>query len=302
MATELSQRFYAVGNARITRIVDLPLNQIPAVQVYPEWQHAAVASYTDALTERDMSADHMHLNQSVHSWLVQTPQHTILIDTGSGNDKQRPDNRIFDQLHTPFLDRLADAGVRPEQVDFVLLTHLHVDHVGWNTRWENGKWVPTFPNAQYVFPLEEFRFYSEPANVRPPSYGSFEDSVQPIVDAGQAMMIEPNGEEIVDGLAFHSSPGHSHAHTSISLTSVGAYALFGGDVLHTPVQVYCPEWNSVFCEFAEAARASRYWALEHAVEHDALYFSTHFTAPSAGRITRRADGYAWQYAQPEELS
>jgi glyoxylase-like metal-dependent hydrolase (beta-lactamase superfamily II) len=115
-------------------------------------------------------------------------------------------------------------------------------------------------------------------------------------------MIEPDGREVVDGLAFHRSPGHSYAHTSISLVSNGVHALFGGDVLHTPVQVYCPEWNSVFCVSADPARVSRYWALNHVADHDALYFSTHFAAPSAGRITRRGDGYAWQYEQPGERS
>lgn len=288
---------YQVGNTRITRIVDQPLENNPATRLYPDWQYSAVKPYLGALTSHDLTADRAHFNQSVHCWLVQTPHHTILIDTGAGNDKRRPDNPIFDRLDTPFLDNLARAGVQPEDVDYVLLTHLHVDHVGWNTRWQNGAWVPTFANAQYVFPTEEYRFYSNPANVQPPSYGSFEDSVQPIIDAGLAKTIEPDGREVVDGLAFHSSPGHSYAHASISLLSNGECALFGGDVLHTPVQVYCPDWNSVFCEFVEPARASRYWALNHAAEHDALYFSTHFAAPSAGRITRRGDGYAWQYEE-----
>ena len=142
--------------------------------------------------------------------MVRTAHHTILIDSCGGNGKERP---AFPRLHQrdfPFLERLADAGVRPEDVDFVLCTHLHADHCGWNTQLIDGRWVPTFPNARYVFSRAEYDHWSGPAGRTEDVAAVFKDSVLPVLESNQAWMIDGPGE-VVDGLALYPTPGHSPA-------------------------------------------------------------------------------------------
>ena len=150
---------------------------------------------------------------STHSWLVQTGTQTVLIDTASGNDKLRPLNLLFNQLKTGWLDNLRATGVEPEDVDVVLLSHLHVDHVGWNTRLENGRWVPTFPNARYLFSEAEYQFYADPNNVRDPSDGIFADSVEPVVAAGLN-----RGYMLMTPRPFRGSPSSARQATAMIIS------------------------------------------------------------------------------------
>jgi glyoxylase-like metal-dependent hydrolase (beta-lactamase superfamily II) len=257
------------------------------------------------------------LRLSIHAWLVRTPTRVILVDTGAGNDKDRPNGPNLNHLNGPFLDRLKAAGARPEEVDVVLLTHLHVDHVGWNTKKVDGRWVPTFPNAQYILSGREQAYIEalsaadgSDASIRaearlgpmphpppPVSYqGIYEDSVRPVIEAGLAKEIVVDGTEVVEGFSFLPSPGHSIDNACISLNSRGEQALFWGDVIHHPVQFVRPDWNSVFCEFPDAARKARRWAMNHAAETNALVFTTHFAESSAGRVTRVGDRLTWHFA------
>ncbi|MGI4855907.1 MAG: MBL fold metallo-hydrolase [Janthinobacterium lividum] len=285
---------YRIGEAIVTRVAELLLPEVPADFLFPDRDRAALTHARPRwLGPDEGSADGRTLSLSVHSWVVQTERHTVLIDTGAGNGKSRPLNPLFDQLETPYLERLAAAGVQPADVDFVLITHLHVDHVGWNTIHNGARWTPTFPNARYVFSGAEYRFYADADHVHTPSKGVFEDSVQPIVDAGQARLIDAGQPSPVEGFTFHRTKGHSFDHLSISLTSQGEHALFAGDVMHHPVQVAQPGWNSVFCEFQDDARTSRLWALNHAADHRATFFSSHFPGTSAGAVERTASGFVW---------
>jgi glyoxylase-like metal-dependent hydrolase (beta-lactamase superfamily II) len=289
---------YRIGEVTITKIEEMRLNVAPPSFLFPDWEPEELEPNLHWLTPSNMDAATGNLLQSIHTWLVRTRHHTILIDTASGNDKERPRNPIFHHLNTPYLQRLAAAGVRPEEVDYVLHTHLHVDHVGWNTRLVDGKWVPTFPNARHVFPKAEEDYYGSPeshneANVH--SLGVFEDSVAPIVASGQAERIGNDGGEYLDNFAFVPTKGHSIGHMSIELRSEGQQALFSGDVMHHMFQVMRPDWNSVFCEWPDEARASRRWALEHAAERNLLFFTPHFAETSAGYVTRQGDRFAWRY-------
>jgi glyoxylase-like metal-dependent hydrolase (beta-lactamase superfamily II) len=286
-------RRYQVGRATINRVTELVLPTIPTTFLFPEWDPAVMPRDLDWLDSGNISSDGQTLALSVHSWVVRTDQHTIVIDTGAGNGKDRPLNTIFHHLDTPYLSRLEAAGVAREDVDFVLITHLHVDHVGWNTVREGDRWVPTFPNAKYVFSKAEYEFYADPANVQTPSAGVLEDSVKPVIDAGLAILIDADSPPLLEGLKFHSTKGHSYDHLSISLESQGQTALFSGDVMHHPVQVAMPEWNSVFCEFQEEARLSRRWALDFAAQRQAHFFSSHFPGTSAGLVERKGEGFAW---------
>ena len=288
---------YGVGDARVARVVDCVLSSLQPQQLLPDWDedHRRLANRLPGT----MTPDGQHVLLSIHSWVIWHRGRTILVDTGTGNDKERPHARYFHRLRTPYLTRLAAVGVAPHDVDYVLHTHLHVDHVGWNTVLVDGRWVPTFPRARHVFSAREYAYFTDPANLTERNRTSFQvqaDSVTPIVEAGLADMIAVTGDEVLPGLSFHSTPGHTVDHASIVFDSAGAKAIFAGDVLHHPVQVLRPELLSVFDPERDRTVQSRRWALDFAADHNAIWFSSHFSASSAGHVTRGRDGYGWRFA------
>ena len=229
--------------------------------------------------------------QSIHTFIVQAPGLTMLVDTCVGNDKDRGGRAPFHMMQTRFLDDLADAGFPPESIDLVLCTHLHVDHVGWNTRLEKDRWVPTFPNARYLFAEQEL-VYWRGANDQ--VYGDvFGDSVQPILDADLADLVKPD-HGVAPGIQLEPTPGHTPGHVSVRLRSRGEEAIITGDPMHHPVQCAHPEWASRADYDAEQARVTRQRFLETSARDGALVFGTHFAGPTAGRVVR--DGAAFRFA------
>ena len=211
---------YRIGRAVVTKVHESSL-AFPAAKLLPDREAQGGDSRDGPLT----------LN--VHSWLVRVDGMTVLVDAGIGNGKRRA-VAAFDGLDTPWLARLAAAGARPEDVTHVLLTHLHTDHVGWNTVPGPGGWVPTFPNAVTVMPLTGYRFFTSPQGRARPNHDMFADSVVPIVEAGRVRFVGPDEAEPVPGFTFIPTPGHSIDHMSILLRSEDREALFAGDVLHHP--------------------------------------------------------------------
>lgn len=279
---------FNVGNATIRQVIETGFS-IPQDTLFPGESTGPNAE--SALHGRPAVSDPVHL--SVHTWVVEWHGRTILIDTCIGNCKNRPFSKLFHQLDNPFLQRLAEANVLPGKVDYVLHTHLHTDHVGWNTRFLDGQWRPTFPNAQYVFSGSERDFYATPAGESRRIV--FDDSIQPVIEANQAVLIPETGGEFMDGIVFHPTPGHSPGHMAIAVGSGGQEALFTGDLMHSPIQVRNPDWNSVFCLDPDRARASRRWLLDYAAGRDAILFPAHFPKSSAGRVTAGPDGMVWNY-------
>lgn len=216
---------------------------------------------------------------AIQTWLLRSEGRTILVDTGVGNHKHRPHAPVWDRLDTPYLDNLAAAGVRPEDVDVVVNTHLHTDHVGWNTRLDGGDWVPTFPNAKYLMPQRDFDFWN-PANANRSVLGDgghivFRDSVAPVHQAGLTRLWE--GTYRIDGnLRLDPAPGHTPGSSVLTLTSKGEQAVFVGDLVHTALQVTEPDTNSCFCEDPAQSRATRHRILGRAAEDGALVFPAHF--------------------------
>jgi glyoxylase-like metal-dependent hydrolase (beta-lactamase superfamily II) len=238
------------------------------------------------------------LKLSVHSWLIQIGGRTILIDTCVGNHKSRSARPKWHLLDTPYLQRLAAAGVRPEQVDMVMCTHLHVDHVGWNTRLENGRWVPTFPNARYVFSKTDYdhflRVDRDPER-GPATLGAFRDSVLPVVEAGLAQMVE-GAQAIEEHLSIEPAPGHTPGHVVIKLAAKDAQAFFCGDAIHHAIQLYHPAWNSFACLDAEAARRSRRKLLEDCAGSGALLAPQHFGAPHLCHVDASGGAFRPRFA------
>jgi glyoxylase-like metal-dependent hydrolase (beta-lactamase superfamily II) len=293
-AMSRDEPLYSVGDALVARVLECEIPFVPPSRLFADWNAQAIAGREDQIAPGDPAGLSGGLLTSVHTWVVRLAGRTMLIDTGIGNGKTRK-QPYFDHLDTSYLARLAAAGVEPRDVDAVLLTHLHTDHVGWNTRRHNGRWVPLFTNATYFVPQVGVDWFMSDQGRAAPNHDMFADSVLPVLEAGQAQLVPAEGGEVLPGLTYMPTPGHSIDHMSILMASRGELGVFGGDVMHNPVQVYAPEWNSAFCLDAERARASRARILDLCASQDALYFSTHFAETSAGRIQRSPGGLEWRF-------
>ena len=310
---------FKVGKTRIQKIFEMDLNGMTFSQLLPGLNPDELEAHPDWIPA-GTGDDEGHAFLSLHSWLVHHDGKIILVDTGAGNDKTRPEQSVLDHLHNPFLERLKEAGVSPEQVDVILHTHIHSDHVGWNTRLEGERWVPTFPNATVICSGLEWRYGTALADkdaagvaearrqaglgepVRNPVPGTFDDSMRPLERTGKVRLIDVDGSEVMPGIRFTSTPGHSIDHASIEIESEKEVAIFGGDILHHPLEVYDTDLISCFCEFPDAVADSRRAVLERAVERQALYFSSHFPLSSAGTIIRDGDRYAWRFHEEEPIA
>ena len=282
-----------IGDAHVTRVEEIAGPGFPAAQFFPEFDAGIFKAQEHWLAPSYYSPDTGRLVRSIHSWVIRMNGLTILVDTCCGNHKPRPGMPGFNMLNTDYLDRLRAAGVQPEDIDLVLCTHLHVDHVGWNTRLENGKWVPTFPKAKYVMSRGDHAFW-EAAAKKPETEeyerNTYNDSVLPIVEAGLAEMVDGQ-HDLGRGLMINPSPGHTPGHVHITLESKGKRALFSGDALHNPVQVPLWQWNSRFCEDTTVARQSRNKILSHCAHEHALLMPAHFGSPHAAFIKAKGDDF-----------
>lgn len=223
----------------------------------------------------------------VQGFLLKTPDHVILVDACVGNDKSVPTMPDWHQRQgTRFMASLQAAGVGPEDVDFVLCTHLHTDHVGWNTQLVDGRWVPTFPNARYVMPAQDDAVFCRPDN---PVY---QESVLPVVAAGMAEMVQGD-HELGDYVRLMPTPGHTPGHVSVVISSGGREAVITGDALHTSAQCAHPEWHFKYDMDADLAVASRKALLESAAQTGQTVLGSHFRLPSLGRVVAKGDAFAW---------
>jgi glyoxylase-like metal-dependent hydrolase (beta-lactamase superfamily II) len=284
---------HRVGAATITKVDETAFALAPEV-LFPDWDAGSERALEEHLSTASLDLTNRRVALQTHLWVVEVSGLTVVVDTGIGNGKTRPFSALFDNLDNPVLERFEAAGFKREQVDYVLLTHLHVDHVGWNTHWQNGRWAPVFPNATYVFSRGDSDYFATPGGEARRMV--FEDSVLPIIDAQQARVVPDTGEEIVEGIRFLPTPGHSIGHMAIEMRSQGATALFSGDVMHSPLQVSRPGWNSTFCLDHAKAQASRQWLLERATETGALVLPAHFPETSAGTVHEGLHGFEWHYA------
>ncbi|MFB7634614.1 MBL fold metallo-hydrolase [Streptomyces sp. NPDC056149] len=224
------------------------------------------------------------LRLSTHSFALTVGGLRVLIDTGIGNGKTRA-NPAWHDLHTDYLQRLTAAGFAPESVDLVILTHLHADHVGWNTREHGGTWVPTFPNARYVASRAEREFWAGYA-MDEPRQQMFRDSVLPVEEAGllDLVAVPPEGVEVTPGLRLLPTPGHTPGHVAVEISSRGATALVTGDCTHHPVQFADPAIGSCVDIDPAQALATRRTLFTRLADAETLVLGTHFPPPTAGRV------------------
>jgi len=291
------------GHFEILRVKETLGAAFPPAHLLPGLPPGAIEAHLDWLAPRHYDTAKQRLVMGTHSWIVRSGRHTVLVDTCIGNHKLRPSSPGFDRLELPYLKRLAEAGLRPEDIDYVLCTHLHVDHVGWNTQLDNGRWVPTFPRAKVLCSRAELASAEAKANADAPGEDDravWQDSVLPVLEAGaiQALDGEHAIEEGRQGfLRVQPTPGHTPGHVVLRAESQGQRMLFAGDICHHPLQVCHPDVNSRFCEDAVAARSMRRRVLADCAESGALFAPAHWGAPHAGHI--HAAGEAFRVEFPD---
>ena len=281
---------FSVGDLTIHRAIEQETRFLPAFEMFPQLtrellgENRAWLRQAGALDEKDV------LILCFQSYIVRTPHHTILIDSCIGNDKPRPLRPKWNmKTDDTYMQALKAAGFTVNDIDFVMCTHLHVDHVGWNTRLENGRWVPTFPKARYVFAKSEFDYWTETHAKTPvPAIG---DSVMPIVEARRHEVV---GDEhaIGDHVRILPTPGHTPGHSAFRFGRGKDEAVFSGDLMHSPLQALYPELSMKFDVDQAAAATTRRSFLERYCDTDTLCCTAHFPSPSVGKVRRKGNGFS----------
>lgn len=277
---------WQIGAVKITRVQEFE-TALPAAMLLPAATEAGLAAI-DWLRPHFID-DAGNLRLSIHALVIETPARLIVVDTCIGNDKRRL-APVFHQRQGDFLDRFRQAGYAPEDVDTVLCTHLHTDHVGWNTRLVDGRWVPTFANARYLLGREEVEHWRGNADAGD-EREAFADSVQPLFDAGLVDLVETD-HRLCDEVALEPTPGHTPGHVSVRIHSGGREALITGDIVHNPAQLARPEWSCFIDHTPELGIATRRRVLAGVADRPVLLIGTHFVTPTAGRVL--SDGAGWR--------
>ena len=287
---------WQIGKVRISQIVEIgPVPTSPKF-FFKDPPEDLVAR--DPWLQPHFANDAGRLLLSIHCFVVESAGRRIVVDSCVGNDKKRQ-HPAWNQLQGPFLHQLTEAGFAPETIDTVLCTHLHVDHVGWNTRMVEGRWVPTFTNARYLFARTEWEHWDQQAKSREPTgYGDGEpddvlaDSVRPIIDAGLAELVATD-HRLTDEVWLEPTPGHTPGHVSVRIRSEGQLAVITGDLMHHPIQCSEPDCIVNFDHDREVARTTRYKFLSCCARDKSLVLGTHFAHPTAGRVVPAGD--VWRF-------
>lgn len=293
---------FRLGDVTVQRVGEMLSPGFDPVFLFPDFDPAVFDEDPQLSGPNFWNAETGRLMSSMQSWLLRIGRDIVLIDTGCGNDKIRdePAFRRFHQLASPYLDTLAQAGVQPEDVTVVINTHLHVDHVGWNTRLVEGEWVPTFPRARYLIGAAEWAHWQDPQGgpaLHPQGMPAIADSVLPVWEAGRVELIN-HGDELLPGLSVQAAPGHTAGQLALKLHAGG---LFTADVFHQPMQIVRPEWNSRFCEVPDAAIATRRRILAAAAADGTVLFPSHPGAPHAGRVASTPAGLRFASLDAAEI-
>ena len=275
---------WRIGNVTITRVVEIEATGGMS-RVLPDATRDAVKEIPWLMPH--FVSEEGRMRGSIHALVVETPDRRIIVDTCVGNDKERS-NPAWSGLKTSFLDDLESRGFPRESIDTVLCTHLHIDHVGWNTMLRDGSWVPTFPHARYLLGEGEVAFWKDTDD--PAQQTVYADSVQPVFDAGLVDLVT-NEQRICDEVRLVPTPGHTPGHASVLVVSQGEEALITGDFLHHPCQFARPHWCSSFDEDRTQAVATRRAMFEKLADTPTLVIGTHFATPTAGHLVRDGDAY-----------
>lgn len=277
---------WQIGDVTVTKIVEIE-SVGGATWIIPDATREAVRDIE--WLKPEFMNEEGELRFSVHALVVDTPSQRIVVDTCVGNEKERLPYKDWHQLQTTFLDDFEAAGFTRDSVDTVLCTHLHVDHVGWNTIRLNGEWVPTFPGARYLIAKDEFEYWRDQEAMELQT-AVFADSVQPVFDAGLVELVDTD-HQLSEEVDLVPTLGHTPGHVSVRIRSGGQQALITGDFIHHPCQMARLHWgSSADLDKAEADATRRRVFAEHA-DTPTLIIGTHFAGATAGRVVRDGDAY-----------
>lgn len=287
-AATMSFRKWRIGKAVVTRVIEEGPRRVPLhvmIQATPEMLAKHRWLYPDYITD-----DGFLLSNS-QAFIIESCGKRIMIDPCVGNDKPRA-IPFFNMLQTRFLEHLTLAGFPPETIDTVFCTHIHFDHIGWNTRLEGDRWVPTFSNADYLFTREEYLHAQHDSRLEDDP--AFDDSVRPVMDAGLGRLVEPD-HRITDEIEIFPTPGHTPGHCAVRIRSEGEEAIITGDMIHHPLQACEPDVCSTFCFDEEQARATRKAFLGYCCGGDTIVLGSHFSGPTGVHV--RAMDDAWSVVE-----
>jgi glyoxylase-like metal-dependent hydrolase (beta-lactamase superfamily II) len=274
---------WTVGKVKITKVVEL--ETIGSTRfILPLASNEEIRKLPWLIPH--FATEEGRLKMSIHSLVVETPTRRIVVDTGLGNDKEGRNVPTWNNRKGPFLETLTEAGFAPCSIDTVLCTHLHVDHVGWNTKLVGGQWMPTFPNARYVFGKTEYEYWRDYID-EADKVAVFNDSVKPIVDAGKAELVASD-YRLADEITLIPTPGHSPGHMSVLITSDGETGLLTGDVAHHPCQMAHLDWSSTADFDPVQSAVTRRELFSRFADTQTLAIGGHF---NAGHIRRGGEAF-----------
>ena len=290
-----------LGRMTVSKVVEAE-DGVPLPMIFPAIAASDLERVKRWCADPDLTTDPetSKITLSMHSFVIRIAGMNVLVDACNGDDKQRCIPSVHLQK-SPYLANLAAQGFKPEDIHMVLCTHLHFDHVGWNTRLENGRWVPTFPKARYIFGKRDYdHFASEDAEL--PHREAYADSVLPVVAAGQAEIVDLEGptaavQEIGDGVWLEPAFGHSPGSCLVRAQAGGAQALFWGDTIHHPIQLVRPELTLPFDFDQQRAAKVRQDVLERIADTDTMCFPAHFRGQTAGHVHRDGDAYRYAFVE-----
>ena len=282
---------FAVGDLTVHRVIESEGPLFDPMTFFPTLQREILDENLPWLQPQYVDPASGQLALCIQSYIVRTKHHNILIDTCVGNHRDRPTHPFWNQMTSDRYERnLAATGLTPNDIHFVMCTHLHVDHVGWNTRLENGRWVPTFPNAKYVFADKELAFWTEKEKNDPGKQPWIVDGVLPIVAAGLHDIVTSQ-HELSDVVKLIPTPGHTIDHYSVHIGKPGADAVIGGDMIHSPLQAKYPELCMRADYNREQGGVSRRSLFGRLCDTPTLLCTGHFPGTSKGLLTRWGDGF-----------
>tara|TARA_Y100001970_G_C14155875_1_gene815513 strand:+ start:76 stop:993 length:918 start_codon:yes stop_codon:yes gene_type:complete len=288
-----------IGNFSVRKLVEV-VDYLSPEFAFNEYDESKCKDYLKWLSPHFMLSSNAGINLlfSFHSFVVQGNNKTILIDTCIGNHKERSALPSWHNQNRPYIDNLRSMGIDIKDIDYVMCTHLHADHVGWNTQLINGKWIPTFPNAKYIFSKMDYQKHdliyknkskSNDQNPNPGEgdfYASWEDSIIPVINSGNYELVDYD-YNIDDSVSIIHTPGHTPGHFCVHLKSQGQEAFFTGDMMHHPLLVSEPQWVTHFCLDPKQSTITRRKFIDKNTDNGAVIFAAHFAGPTAGQITNR---------------
>jgi glyoxylase-like metal-dependent hydrolase (beta-lactamase superfamily II) len=284
---------FAVGDLTVHRVIESEGPLFDPLTFFPTLTPDLLEENLSWLKPHYIDPASGQLMLCIQSYIVRTPHHNILIDSCVGNHKERKSYPFWNQMTSDRYEKnLAATGLTMDDIDFVMCTHLHVDHVGWNTRLQNGSWVPSFPKARYVFADRELAFWTEKEQQEPGKHPAITDSVLPIIQAGRQEVVSSH-HELSDVVKLIPTPGHTIDHYSVRIGKPGADAVIAGDMIHSPFQARYPELGMRADYDPAQGGRSRRELFSTLCDTSTLLCPAHFPSPSKGRLTAWGDGFRY---------